>query len=205
MSLKTAYLTLLTALINGRGSNLDFIFDCYNVVVFVSMAASVLLFRRYRNNQVLGTTLSKTHARHPEVKKVLGSFARACYVVLIVSMPLSLLSLTPIMRPYAEFYMLLLVVINLFVSWLMVERHKKMLLQACQKKPSLYCACGAFDRRAFVHCLLAPEEKPQSCKPVYQSAAGGLIKTSALCRPISLLVDNNKALKLKFQRFFYPN
>jgi uncharacterized membrane protein len=98
-------------------------------VVFAAMAVSMLLIKRYRSNQVLGTTLSESHAQHPEVKKILGAFTASCYGILAAFMALSLLLLTPPVKDYAEFYLILVVIFDLFANWFAVEHYRKKLLR----------------------------------------------------------------------------
>lgn len=98
-------------------------------VVFAAMAVSMLLIKRHRSNQVLGTTLSESHAQHPEVKKILGAFTASCYGILAAFMALSLLLLTPPVKDYAEFYLILVVIFDLFANWFAVEHYRKKLLR----------------------------------------------------------------------------
>ena len=107
-------------------------------LVFGVMAASSLLYRQYRDNQILGITLSRNHAQHSEVKKTVASFTKACYGVLLLSTGCSFLLLAPPIRSYAEFAMLLLVMANLFANWLVIEHYRKKLLWIKEENHWIY-------------------------------------------------------------------
>ncbi|MDD4715922.1 MAG: DUF5808 domain-containing protein [Oscillospiraceae bacterium] len=107
-------------------------------LVFGVMAISSLFYRRYRANQVLGVTLSKTHSQHPEVQKTIDSFTKACYAVVLLSVGCSFLLLIPAIGSYSEFFMLLLVVSNLFVHWLMIGNYQKKLMHIKEQNKWTY-------------------------------------------------------------------
>ena len=96
-------------------------------LVFGVMAVSSLFYRRYHDHQILGVTLSKPHSQDSEVQKTVGSFTKACYVVLLLSVGCSFLLLISVIGRYAGLVMLLLVLFNLFTNWLMIEHYQKKL------------------------------------------------------------------------------
>jgi len=107
-------------------------------LVFGVMAVSFLFLRRFRNNRVLGISLSKNHSQHPEVKKTIDSFSKACYMVMLLSVGCSLLLLIPAIEKYAEFFMLLLVVLNLIANWLLFGNYQKRLMNIKERNNWIY-------------------------------------------------------------------
>ena len=107
-------------------------------LVFGVMTASSLLFREYQNHQVLGVTLSKAHSRHPEIKGTIAFFTKVCYVILIVSVGCSFLLLVPVIGGFAEFVMLVLIALNLFVNWIVIGHFQKILIQIKEKNDWVY-------------------------------------------------------------------
>lgn len=97
-------------------------------IVFGTMAASSLFYKNYQNNQILGVTLSKEHTKTSEVQGIIKSFSKACYMVLLLFAALSLLLLVDGFHSYAEFYMLILVIGNLFANWFIIHQHEQKLL-----------------------------------------------------------------------------
>ncbi|HBC28004.1 MAG TPA: hypothetical protein DC013_11395 [Ruminococcaceae bacterium] len=96
-------------------------------LMFGVAAASVLFDRHHRNGRILGVTLSRDHAESsPEVKEILRGFTRASWAVPLIFFALSLLALTKGMRPYAEFYLLILMLADFFAAWFSFHR--------CQEK-----------------------------------------------------------------------
>ena len=96
-------------------------------LVFGIMAAYSLLYRQYRDHQILGITLSGIHAQHSGIKKTVSSFTRTCYAVLLLSAGCCFLLLIPLIRNYAEFAMLLLIIMNLLANWLVIGYYQKKL------------------------------------------------------------------------------
>ncbi|ATW25443.1 DUF5808 domain-containing protein [Candidatus Formimonas warabiya] len=107
-------------------------------LVFGTMAASALFYKNHHDHQILGVTLSHEHARSPEVQEMIKGFKMACYLVLLLSIGFSLLMLVKAMGPYAEFYMLVLVMANLFANWLVIHHYQQRLLAIKKKKAWTY-------------------------------------------------------------------
>ncbi len=107
-------------------------------LVFGTMAAFALLYKNHQNNQVLGVTLSATHAQSMEAQDIISGYKRVCYLILLLSAGLSLLLLLQAVRPYVEFIMLILVMGNLFVNGLAVHRYQRKLLALKAEKDWIY-------------------------------------------------------------------
>lgn len=107
-------------------------------LVFGVMAVSSLFYRRYRDNRVLGITLSKAHSQHPEIKKTVNSFTKNCYAIVLISVGCSLLLLTPALGSYAGFFMLLLVMLNFIANWLLIGNYQKRLMCIKEKNNWIY-------------------------------------------------------------------
>lgn len=96
------------------------------LVVFGTMAVSSLFYKNHQYNQILGVTISKEHARTSEVREIVKRYGRACYIVLLLSSGFSFLLYR--IHSYAEFYMLILVIGNLFANWFMIHQYEQKLL-----------------------------------------------------------------------------
>lgn len=107
-------------------------------LVFGVMAASSLSYRQYRDHQILGVTLSRLHAEHSEVTRIADSLKKACYIILFLSLGCSFLLLVPFIRCYAEFAMLLMTVMNLFVNWFVINCYQKRLLYIKEQNKWVY-------------------------------------------------------------------
>ena len=107
-------------------------------LVFGVMAASSLLFRHYHDSQILGITLSRAHARQPEVQRVVRSFQRACYLVLALSALASGVLLIPVVQRYAEMSLLVLVMLNLLANWCVISHFQGELRQIKEKNQWTY-------------------------------------------------------------------
>ncbi|MFA6808605.1 MAG: DUF5808 domain-containing protein, partial [Eubacteriales bacterium] len=97
-------------------------------IVFGAMAAFALFYKNHQDNQVLGVTISYTHANSPEVQETVKGFKIACYLVLLLSLGFSLLMLIKVIGPYVEFYMLVLVMANLLANWFVIHRYQQRLI-----------------------------------------------------------------------------
>jgi uncharacterized membrane protein len=102
------------------------------------MAASSLSYIQYRDYQILGVTLSRQHAVHPEVKKIVNTFKKACYLVLLFSTVCSFLLLIPFIRPYADFTMFFMMALNLFANWFVINLCQKSLMNIKEQNKWIY-------------------------------------------------------------------
>jgi uncharacterized membrane protein len=107
-------------------------------LVFGVMTISSLYYRRFSNNRVLGITLSKAHSQHPEIKKTINSFTKNSYAIVLVSVGCSLLLLSPALGSYAEFFMIIFVVLNLIANWLLIGNYQKKLMRIKEKNNWIY-------------------------------------------------------------------
>jgi uncharacterized membrane protein len=92
------------------------------------MAGCSLIYKNYQKNQILGVTLSKEHANTAEVQEIVKRYKNACYMIFLLFIGLSLLLLIDGISSYAEFYMLVLVIGNLFAHWLIIHHYEQKLL-----------------------------------------------------------------------------
>ncbi len=106
-------------------------------MVFGTMAAFMLFYKNHQNHQILGVTLSATHAQSPEVLDIINRYKRMCIFVLLLSEGLSLLLLKPV-SAYAEFFLLILVMANLFLNGMIVRRYERKLLTLKEEKGWIY-------------------------------------------------------------------
>lgn len=107
-------------------------------ITFAIMAFSNLSTKNHLKNQVLGVSLSKEHFQHTEVKEVIESFKKANYMVLFISMVLSLLLFIPFIQPFGEIYLLVLVFLNLYFNWRIYHKHGSKLIAIKQKNNWIY-------------------------------------------------------------------
>lgn len=107
-------------------------------LVFGTMAAFALFYKNHQNHQVLGVALSAAHAQSPEAQDIINGYKRVCYLVLLLSVGLSLLLLLKAAGPYAEFLMLILVMANLFLNGLTIRRYQQKLLALKHEKGWIY-------------------------------------------------------------------
>jgi small-conductance mechanosensitive channel len=107
-------------------------------LVFGTMAAAALFYKNQRDHQVLGVTLSAAHAQSPEAQELIRRYKRACYLVLLLSAALSLLLLVKPFAFYAEFYLLILLIVNLFLHWLVIHRYRQKLSALKEEKAWIY-------------------------------------------------------------------
>ena len=108
------------------------------LLIYVVMAASSLSYIQYRDYQILGVTLSRQHSVHPEVKKIVRTFKKACCLILLLSTAFSFLLLFPFIRPYADFTMFSLMAINLFANWFAINYWQKRLIDIKEKNRWIY-------------------------------------------------------------------
>ena len=107
-------------------------------LVFGIIAVSGLFYKNHYDNQILGVTLSPEHAQFPEVEEIVKRFQKACYAVLLLSIGLSLLMLAQMFGAYAEFYMVVLVMVNFFANWFIIHRYQQKLLALKKEKAWTY-------------------------------------------------------------------
>lgn len=109
-----------------------------NWLVFATMAASALLYKNQNDYQILGVTLSRKHAKDPDVEKIVKNFKIQCYLILLLSVGLSLLLMIRAIESYAEFYMLALIMANLFANWQVIHFNQKKLLALKKQNAWVY-------------------------------------------------------------------
>ncbi len=132
-------------------------------LVFGVIAASALLYRQYCYHQLLGITLSRTHAQHPDVRETIVSFTKICYWILLLSLLCSLLLLIPFFKAYAEFAMLLLVAANLFANWFVIHYHQKKLIHIKAENNWIYPQAES----ATVDIAVSTEKGSSGISPVW--------------------------------------
>ncbi|MDF2921836.1 MAG: hypothetical protein K0R57_750 [Paenibacillaceae bacterium] len=93
-------------------------------VVVIAIAASALFYSRHYNGRLLGVTLGHAYAEQPEVQAIAKGFSRACYTALLLLVGLSLFIPVQGLKPYVEFYMMVLVLADLFATWLIIHRYQ---------------------------------------------------------------------------------
>ena len=107
-------------------------------LIFGTMSVCALSYKDHRDNQILGVTLSREHAKHPEVQKVIKKFKIACYLVLLISIAFSFLMPAKMIGQYAEFYMLVLITANIFANWFVIHFYQQGLLSIKKEKAWIY-------------------------------------------------------------------
>lgn len=107
-------------------------------LVFGTMAVFMLFYKNHQNHQILGVTLSSTHARSPEVQDIVNSYKRMCYLVLMLSSGLSLLLFLKPLSGYADFLIMLLLMVNLFLNWYVTHRYQGKLQVLKEEKGFIY-------------------------------------------------------------------
>lgn len=106
--------------------------------IFGTMAAVMMFYKNHQHHQILGLTLSDAHARSPEVQEIISRYKLKGYLVLLLSAGLSLLLLLEPVTAYAEFFMLILVITNLFFNWLVIHRYQRKIRALKQEKGWIY-------------------------------------------------------------------
>lgn len=107
-------------------------------LIFGMMAAFTLFYKNEQQHQVLGVTLSVAHAQTPAAQAILSGYKRVCYLVFLLSAGLSLLLLLPAVGSYTEFCLLILVLANLFLNGLVVQRYRQKLQALKEEKGWIY-------------------------------------------------------------------
>lgn len=107
-------------------------------LLFGTMAGVSLFFKNHQDNQLLGVTISRTHAKSEELQDILKSYKIFSFMVLLLSIGLSFLMLLQEMKPYVEFYMLILVLANLSANWFVIHRYQQKIIDLKQKKGWIY-------------------------------------------------------------------
>jgi len=109
-------------------------------VVLGAMTASALLFRKYQNYKILGITFSQVHAKTMEVQKVLKSYQAVCMIQFVASFAAGLLMFWGPVKPYADFYMLLLTFILLIVISVIIKTYQDKLIALKESNKWIYPA-----------------------------------------------------------------
>ncbi|WP_242837025.1 DUF5808 domain-containing protein [Dehalobacter restrictus] len=107
-------------------------------LIFGTMAAFTLFYKNQQNQQILGVTLSATHAQSLEVQDIISGYKRMCYLIFLLSAGLSLLLLLPAAASFTEFFLLILVLVNIFFNWLAVHRYQRRLRTLKKEKGWIY-------------------------------------------------------------------
>ncbi|QHI71685.1 DUF5808 domain-containing protein [Aminipila terrae] len=107
-------------------------------IVFATMTVNALFYKNYRDYQVLGVTLSRAHAKAPEVEELIKKFKTKCYLTLILFIGFSFLMLIKDIQAYAEFCMLILVMTNLLANWCVIHHYQKKLQRIKQENAWIY-------------------------------------------------------------------
>ena len=109
-------------------------------VVLGAMTASALLFRKYQNYKILGITFSQVHAKTMEVQKVLKSYQAVCMIQFVASFAAGLLMFWGPVKPYVDFYMLLLTFILLIVISVIIKTYQDKLIALKESNKWIYPA-----------------------------------------------------------------
>jgi len=109
-------------------------------VILGAMTASALFFKTYQNHQILGVTFSQAHESTKEVKKILKSYNIACTLHFIASFVAGLFMLWGPVKPYVDFYMLLLIVVLLIVISIIIKVYQDKLIALKVNNKWLYPA-----------------------------------------------------------------
>lgn len=107
-------------------------------LVFIVMGVSIMFFRFHHNNQLLGVTLSKTHASDEEVKDVIKAFTKTSILVTGLSMALSLCLFLPALKRYGEVFLLLLVFGNIIGHFYVFNHYQTKLIGIKTKNDWVY-------------------------------------------------------------------
>ncbi|MGI5902064.1 MAG: hypothetical protein ACOX7U_06285 [Desulfitobacteriia bacterium] len=107
-------------------------------LVFGMMAAFTLFYTKDQNHQVLGVTLSDAHVQAPEVQDMLSRYKQVCIFIFLLSGGLSLLLLLPALGFYFEFFLLMLVLANLFFNWFVIHKYQQKLQALKREKGWIY-------------------------------------------------------------------
>jgi len=88
-------------------------------VIFGIMAAFMLSYTKdLQHHQVLGVTLSDSHRETTEVQDIIKGYKRVCFLLFLLFIALSFLLFLPFARSYAEFFLLILVLVYFITPWL---------------------------------------------------------------------------------------
>jgi len=109
-------------------------------VVLGAMTASTLLFRKYQNHQILGVTFSQVHAKSMEVQKILKSYQMACIIEFIALFAAGLIMLLGPVKPYVDFYMLLLTIVLLIIISVIIKTFQEKLIVLKTNNKWIYTA-----------------------------------------------------------------
>lgn len=132
-------------------------------LVFGTFLGSLLLFQNDQLNQVLGVTFSTKHAQHAEVKDVINSFKKACYLVFWMFVLASLLMLLPAIEELAEFVMLLLVMGNMAINGYAIGHHQRKLRRLKERNDWIYPTSSFVS----VDLMVTKEQGKASISPVW--------------------------------------
>ena len=109
-------------------------------VVLGAMTASALFFKKYQHHQILGVTFSKVHAQTIEVQKILKSYQTAFMIQFIASFAAGLLMFWGPVKPYIDFYMLLLTVVLIIIISVIIKIYQDKLMVLKENNKWIYLA-----------------------------------------------------------------
>jgi len=102
------------------------------------MIASALFFNNYQNHQILGVTFSKVHAQTTEVQKILKCYQTACMIQFIISFAVGLLMFWGPVKPYVDFFMLLLTVVLIIIISIIIKIYQDKLMVLKENNKWIY-------------------------------------------------------------------
>jgi len=107
-------------------------------VIFGTMAAFMLFYTRDQRHQVLGITLAYNHQKEPEIQELLKRYKLTGILVFLLSVGLSFLLLLADTGLYAEFILLILLLVNLLLNGLTISRYQHKLRELKKEKGWIY-------------------------------------------------------------------
>ena len=132
--------------------------------VLVAMITSALFYKNYSNHQILGVTLSKDKSETKEVQEIIRSYSKSCYLLLLSFFALSLILLWNPMKPYVEFYMLILTFVLFLITGAVSNQYKDKLRALKEEKHWVYSST-----QTLVVDTDASKEKGKSAIPIFWS------------------------------------
>lgn len=107
-------------------------------VILITMDASMLIFKGYKNHQLIGITFSPAHAKSDEVQSVLKSYQKVTILQFFVLFAASFLLLWEPIKRYADFSMLLFTIIILIFVSIIIKIYQDKLLYIKEKNNWVY-------------------------------------------------------------------
>jgi len=108
-------------------------------VIFGIMAAFMLSYTKdLQHHQVLGVTLSDSHRETTEVQDIIKGYKRVCFLLFLLFIALSFLLFLPFARSYAEFFLLILVLVYFILHGWIVHIFQQKLQELKQEKGWIY-------------------------------------------------------------------